>query len=409
MLNINPVPRTYEDTLTLLADDFGGRDYLPLYFSTKDLQTILTFGGFICIVKPWASTVDLAEYGFSNLSSYSIYNKDWQFLYEVREDHTFYGKSDKDLELLWKAYNGEYFFINFRTGTAPVTGILICNNQMPSEREKYWIKGWVAASEVNAWRPQYHEVLFQQTTLLNGGYIRIHFIGGNFTDRPTLEDFYYYAPDPDETIQERGLRENVEILDVPVENLVNWYPRVSGWYLFRHLYAYLMPAEGTNRTSMLCKDLTCSLERRPGDSVGDVNIPLVFTGVTGVGVRRLRYLQDGIFYLDLKGDNLAPAYASSTVFGIAGAEHSFDTSPWMRIESGLSYLISGVITDIETAIADPLNNNSITAIDVDNVYADMRRLISLPGGAPDNGIKGTATDSYSVGGNTYDRATLSLI
>jgi hypothetical protein len=378
------IPSRFQKFIRLLAESFGNETEMRKHIKENTLWELLMFPGFAAVAKPWAAKIELENYGFKS-GSYRVYNEAWEFQHEVWPDDQCFGTNPLDITLLWTIKNGSLLRIIYEGEDDIQGGLIVCQNELPSQQERYWIKVWDEANKVALWRPDDHEFLIRLPRLPNIGYIRIHYLPGRFTEPRQASDFYYY-----EDGEERGLKEAVEFLDIPIEQLSNWYPKRSGWYLIRHqfalLYNYhycLQTESGVNfnycqkdefpgsvrvvRREIVCSDLSCSQELEYDKSGYRFaqNRPVKFAELTGVGLRRIRYHQEGIFYLDLSGNNLAPALPGSNVFGVGTPQHASDTSRWTRLEGTLIYHIQGKITDTDEDMTLVLNREWVIATDED--------------------------------------------
>jgi len=394
-VNLNIVPTDYQGFLRLLIESFGDEGELRKYVSHKTLRELLLFPGFIAVVRPWACTIELENYGFRG-GSYRVYDEDWRFQHEVWPENKKFGENYLDIRLLWKVKNGSLLRV-FYEGEGDVHGgLLVCQNQLPSRTERYWIRKWDEANKVSLWRPDDHEFLMSTKALPNLGHIRIHYLPGRFTEPKQVGDFYYVEGD-----QEFGLKEGVEFLDIPVEAVSNWYPKKSGWYLLRHQFAVVLSyhycqvtPNGINfqycqkeefpgsalvvRKVTVCKDLSCKQELEyERNGVRFVrNAPVRFGELTGVGVRRVRYHKDGILYLDLSGSNLAPALPASNIYGVGTPQHAFDTSSWTRLEASLIYALHWQVTDDQEDATLTPNRNWVLSEDEDLVSSAIPPFIT---------------------------------
>jgi len=361
---IEALAQDKRDFLEMLAEAFGGSEELSEVLDASTMRELLLFGGRVAIVRPWAAKLDLRNHGFVG-GSYRVFDAHWHFLYEVWPTDGCYGTDERDINYLLTCRNGSLLRV-FYEGSQDVYGVLLlCQNKLPTPTERYWIKVWDEANRVALWRPDDHELLFKTHLLPELGYLRIHYLPGRFNEPKEVSDFYFIEDE-----QELGLKDEVEFLDVPVQLVANWYPKRSGWYLIRHQYAVLhtyrycaSTETGINwqacsrdpfpgsvpviAKTTVCKDLSCKneLEYERGATRFVRNAAVRMLELTGVGVRRIRYHKDGIFYLDLSGVNLTPAFPASNLYGVGSPQHALDTSSWTRLETVLAYVIAGSSTD----------------------------------------------------------------
>jgi len=366
----------YGAALEGLLDYFGSVEEVKKYLNRKRLLALLHSPGPVAVARPWSCLLNLKAYGFSG-NSYRVYDEEWRFLYEVYTEDGVYGRHDDDLVTLWGMPNGSLLRVMFEVEADVKEVLLICQNQLPSKEERYWIERWDKANQVALWRPDDHEILIKTQMIPQEGYLRIHYLPGKFTEPKRVENFYYI-----EDGEERGIREGVEYVDINLENVFSWYPRRSGWYLLRHQVAYLhlyhyctpqgedcqrVPFDGSLpfiKQVVRCRDTNCKaeLEYYRSGTVFRRNAAVKLLELTGVGVRRFHYHGDGIFYLDLAGRNLTPAFPASNIYGVGSPQHALDTSNWTRLEGTLMYEIRGDLVDEETVVLSP--NYSLSLIHI---------------------------------------------
>lgn len=251
------------------VEPFGGHDVVQNLLTQSEIEYILTFSGFIVIVKPWNHKFDLQDYGYSPDTNYRLFNQQWELILSNRSKSGLFGESPSELNVLVESPNASFLHITFDTLDEPVCGLLwVCNQITPQDVQRS-ISSLQSSRSALKKSQSINEIFLSTENLAKVGSIRIYFLSRPWESQIRLTDFISDS--------------KTTIVNQETAPIIVLYPERSGWYLITHV-------------------------------INNVAYPLIFRDITGVGVRRIRSLDEGSFYLDFSNRHLTPPLIYGNAF-----------------------------------------------------------------------------------------------
>lgn len=319
----------------------------------------------IFVVRPWKALIDLNDFGYIG-PTYRVLNSRFELQYEAYSPEGLYGIQEEDKRLLWTARNGEPFFLMFPTKDLDTKEIvLICQNELHPADKRRILDRAVAYVNLHTRGPEEHEILLRAGSLGQKGYLQILYLPGDPVNVKTRNDFFVSIDE-----NEFSIRDEVEVTTLPLTWVESWHPTKSGWYTLRHAYAnlytykycrvtnddfvteecYPFPFPGSKRQIhriIPCRTLTGTdeLKEYPNGEVVISTLPVEMTNISGIGVHRILFHRDGIFYLDPSSNKKSVASPTTNLLGIGIPQLAVDTSNWIHLETTLSYYTTLNLSD----------------------------------------------------------------
>lgn len=202
-------------------NNIGSGQELINSIGSTNLEYLATFYGFSIAVCEWSPIVNLKTYGFTENSTYTILDRDFNKLYTKHSESGFFGLHAEDKDILKRKKHGSLLHILFTGSSYSTCGLFIVINKNPINKNIDIAKDTLAKTERLLTKSDVNE-LFVNLSTFNTGLVKL-----------------YYLPTPKpvnctiEQIKSNSTREEY-ILDVGRVNVV--YPTGNGWYLFEHQY-----------------------------------------------------------------------------------------------------------------------------------------------------------------------------
>jgi hypothetical protein len=126
---------------------FGSYSELSSFVSDKTLSYILTFPGFVAVVKPWSPQITLSNYGYVPGQQYNVFDSNHNFLYGASSASGTYGNENSiDVSTLYKQEHGSYLIINFPVERGYNLGLLWVCNKPNKANIRNQINKWIEES-----------------------------------------------------------------------------------------------------------------------------------------------------------------------------------------------------------------------------------------------------------------------
>ena len=350
------LPSVFSSFLTRVSEPFGGSEVVSAIVPERDLEFIATYPGFISIVQPWASEINLLEYGFELGTRYTIHNSDYQQLYSKKSDDGYYGRSDKEKILLTQVRHGSYLLISFENERELITGLLWVCNKINPYTVKQTIQAWEKQSKVLESALDQHEIYINTSFLRSSDFIDVYFVPGSWSQNYDSTEIKNH---PSTTVSRHK-----------ANSILTLYPRQTGWYLFEL-------TRDNRKFLLVLKDLKGPSSNRIRPTIqGSYFIQLKnISGVNKRPVRTLlpslakpvtRALDTAFIHLEATFDLIDKLYSigTSTVDAISSVirtSYVIDLTGSSSISSDISFIFNSEIEANSEAESD---SNTISSYEV---------------------------------------------
>jgi hypothetical protein len=198
---------------------FGDINNVLQLLTDADLEYLVTFPGFVVVVKAWYPTVELTDFGYRPGTVYTVMDNKLRYLYQRASSTGLFGDDDAEVEVLFNAQHGSFLHIHFYTDTGPTIGLLWICNQLESEKIKARIGQWVAERNSLLSFSLPNELFVSCRYLLPTDEVIIQFVPGAWTE-PLSKDAIAASRDIQVSVH-RGSDQTIYL-----------QPFQSGWWSF---------------------------------------------------------------------------------------------------------------------------------------------------------------------------------
>lgn len=285
------VPNQFHSYLDRISEAFGGFDQVLNLLPDRDLEYLLTFPGFIHVVKPWAPLIDLREYGYQIDAPYTLLDEHFRFLKRGVAPNGFFGSLSAEVDTLVRASHGSFLHIRFESATQPVLGLLWVCNKLSPQQIKNQVSVWESQQIQRRRQLTVNEFFLSTQFLLPDDIVRVSFLPGIYRERF----------DSDGIINHPNVSVSLHRADTKI---VYFYPQQSGWCLFEVL-------RGSERSI------------------------LELTETAGTGLERFKLTLAGTYFLELHNRATTVRYPTIRSQPTIGASLIEDVA--VRLEANLRF------------------------------------------------------------------------
>lgn len=211
----------FTNYLNEVGSEFGGYPIISNVLSEDSISNLITYPGFIYIVKPWSPKINLVNLGYVLNTRYTVFDNKKNKLYSARSNSGFFGDTYREGVLLNEASHMSYWYILLETEDGPLTGLIWISKVIPNSVKQAAIDSWSKQRTVLNNALYQHEAFIEVSNLSIEDSIKTYFVTGLQAEN--------YIP------SEIKQHPNVQIFIQKADRVFTLYPKLNGWYYFEHI------------------------------------------------------------------------------------------------------------------------------------------------------------------------------